>query len=170
MIFCSGGVWAAPKDKIEDEIPVFREVAPGIYRGAQPSAHGYDYLQSLGVKTIVNFRHEQDPIKWDEKQAKEREMQYVSLPWTIYGEYDRNLVKDYFEVMKDPANRPVFIHCRRGCERTSAMAALYYLKFEGLSDEEAFKKATAGIPIRWFFMPLVKKQYNVFKEEVKKSS
>ena len=33
------------------------EVAPGLYRGGQPSAEGIAWLKSKGVKTVLNLRH-----------------------------------------------------------------------------------------------------------------
>lgn len=155
---------AGRQSNIEDEIFAFAEVAPGFYRGGQPTEKGYEHLKALGVKTIINFRHEKDQIKWDKKQAKQNGMRYISLPWTIYGMHDREVVKQFLEIVKDPAAQPIFMHCRRGSERTSVMAALYYLQYEGLSEEGAFQKATEGFPIRWYWMPFVKKQYDSFKE------
>src|SRR5688572_19262426 len=32
------------------------EVAPGVYRGAQPTKEGYESLKKLGVKTIISLR------------------------------------------------------------------------------------------------------------------
>ena len=33
------------------------EVAPGLYRGGQPSAEGVAWLKSKGIKTVLNLRH-----------------------------------------------------------------------------------------------------------------
>ncbi len=33
------------------------EVAPGLYRGGQPSAEGVAWLKSKGFKTVLNLRH-----------------------------------------------------------------------------------------------------------------
>ena len=34
----------------------FARITAGIYRGAQPTREGYEYLKSQGFKTIISFR------------------------------------------------------------------------------------------------------------------
>ena len=89
-------------------------------------------------------------------------MKYIHIPWQITKKGKPEALGQFFEAMDDKTNRPVFFHCRRGAERTSVMSALYYIKYQGLSSEEAYEKATDGIPVRWFWKPVIKSKYKYY--------
>src|SRR5678809_966028 len=42
----------------EGDIPRFGILADGLYRGGQPTAQGFQFLKQKGIKTIINFRAE----------------------------------------------------------------------------------------------------------------
>ena len=41
-------------------IPRFEQVAPGLYRGGQPSPAGFVFLKWRGIRTVINLREELD--------------------------------------------------------------------------------------------------------------
>ena len=45
------------------DLPRFHEVAPGLYRGGQPTRAGFEHLKERGVKTVINLRDERDERK-----------------------------------------------------------------------------------------------------------
>ena len=49
-------------------------------------------------------------------------------------------VRRFFDLVRDPESRPVYFHCRRGCDRTGAMAALYRIEFDGWSNADAVRE------------------------------
>ena len=67
-------------------IPKFGEVSPQLYRGAQPSSEGLEYLASLGVEIIVNLRPGEHLD--EEQEAIRLGMRYVSIPWHCYHPND----------------------------------------------------------------------------------
>ncbi|MCB9799373.1 MAG: tyrosine-protein phosphatase [Candidatus Omnitrophica bacterium] len=147
-----------------DTIPEFSQMSSNLYRGGQPSKEGYAYLQSLGVKTIINFRHEKEVIERDRLLAEEYGMVQVSLPWTIYGEPKEEILTGFFDVLNRSEGRPVFFHCRRGSERTGVMAAMYYMKYENLSEKEAVRKALDGFPVLWRWKYFVARKIDFYKK------
>ena len=155
---------AVPQD---GGIPSFSEFAPGLYRGAQPTEEGYRRLKSLGIKTIVNFRNEKSEIEKEKKEAERLGMNYISIPWVIYRNASPTVAEKFLEAAGDPAKQPIFIHCQRGHERTGVMSALYYLRYEGLSEGEAYHKAFDRFPVRWYWEPFVKKKFDLFKSSAR---
>jgi hypothetical protein len=73
-------------------LPVFAGSVPGIknfdqvdarvYRGAQPTDEGLQYLAKLGVKTIVDLREAGDRSKAEERVVTGAGMKYVNVPMT----------------------------------------------------------------------------------------
>jgi len=145
-------------------VPRLTEVGSGIYRGAQPTEEGYRYLKSLGVKTIINFRHEKKWIDFGRDQAEQNGMQYVSLPWVIFKPLRSETVDPFFARIGAPENRPLFYHCKRGVERTGAFTFLYLMRQEKLSANEARRKAFEGYPQLLVWKPFVKARLRQIKK------
>jgi protein tyrosine/serine phosphatase len=49
-------------------------------------------------------------------------------------------LKAFFDVVLDPAKRPVFVHCAHGKDRTGTMCAVYRMEVDGWTPEKAFEE------------------------------
>lgn len=110
-------------------------VAPYIYRGAQPLPEGYTTLKKMGIRTVINLR-----TTSSEKQAVEAAgMRSVEVPLSVLNDINPKTVNEIIQIMKDPANQPIFLHCRQGQDRTGIIVAAYRMKVDGwsLADAEA---------------------------------
>jgi protein tyrosine/serine phosphatase len=100
------------------------KVADGLYLSGQPERVGFEYLKNNGVKTIINLRIEND----EEPMVRELGMNYAHIPidnMKILSKIPQSAIDQYFKVLNDPANYPIFFHCQRGADRTGAMAGFY---------------------------------------------
>lgn len=108
-------------------------IAPGIYRGAQPGAEGYGTLKKMGIRTVIDFRTTEN----ERRQVEEAGMHAIAVPIEMSRDGLREKVDRVVALMADPANQPVFIHCRHGQDRTGIVAAAYRMKVEGWSLKDA---------------------------------
>ncbi|MBT0652082.1 fused DSP-PTPase phosphatase/NAD kinase-like protein [Geomobilimonas luticola] len=108
-------------------------IAPGIYRGAQPGAEGYGTLKKMGIRTVIDFRTTDN----ERRQVEEAGMRAIAVPIEMSRDGLREKVDRVVALMADPANQPVFIHCRHGQDRTGIVAAAYRMKVEGWSLKDA---------------------------------
>src|SRR5262245_18869873 len=46
----------APETPSVKHIPRFQMITTGLYRGGQPEREGFEYLKKTGIKTVINFR------------------------------------------------------------------------------------------------------------------
>jgi tyrosine-protein phosphatase SIW14 len=142
-------VRAAP----EDDIVRFSMVADGLYRGGQPTAAGFEYLKANGVKTIVNLRAEDNS---ESQLVQALGMHYVQIPvdevWP-WSQLPEQAIARYFALVNNPANYPIFFHCRRGADRTGALAAMYRIAVQGWDASKAYEEAL-NIGMRWYFRGL----------------
>jgi tyrosine-protein phosphatase SIW14 len=125
-----------------DEVVNFGEVAPGIYRGAQPDAAGFKALHDLGVKTIVDLQtgHDDTPL------FAPKEFDVVRIPIHAGLSADTpsdEQVRAFFDVVTDEKRKPVFVHCAQGKDRTGTMCALYRMEVEGWTPERAIEEMHA---------------------------
>jgi len=118
--------WASAADS-HGALPL--EVAPGIFRSAQPDPAGLRAVQKRGVRTVVVLRTK---IPEEEREAAARlglELVHVPMDGTrmpSMEEVDRALT-----VILDASKRPVLLHCAHGEERTGAVIAAYRVVVEG---------------------------------------
>lgn len=121
------------------KLPVFK-VDETLYRGAQPSAKQFAAIRAMGVKTVVDLR---------ESNTEERAivgglgMKYVSIPMTASNANEGHII-EFLKVMSDPANHPVYLHCRLGADRSGMMHAVYRVVVLGWEKDEALREYTKG--------------------------
>jgi tyrosine-protein phosphatase SIW14 len=135
-------------------------LADGLYRGGQPDAKGFEFLKKQGFKTIINLRAEKD----EADTVKQLGMNYVQIPidnLKPWSKIPESAITKYFAVVNDPANYPIFFHCRRGADRTGALAAFYRIGAQGWDAKKAHSEAR-NIGMRWWFTT-VKQQVYDFK-------
>ena len=91
-----------------------------------------------------------DIIEAEVDYVKKMGVKHFHLPTEQVPEDET--VDAFLEIMKDPANRPVLIHCRDGEGRAVLFSAIYRVEFEGWDTERA-RKATRILSWRGGFRP-----------------
>ena len=125
-------------------VPNYDEVNKQLSRGAQPSAEGVTELATRGVVTIINLRPEsEDPsAAAREKAAAHSLMKHyepVALSkWFAPQEKD---ISRILNIISDPTEQPVFVHCQRGADRTGTVVAIYRITHDCWNAEEAIREA-----------------------------
>lgn len=108
-------------------------VAPGVLRGAEPGKEGYVTLKAMGVKTVIDMR-----TTANEKKAVETAgMNAVAIPIEMTRDGLKEKVDKVVALMADPANHPVYVHCRHGQDRTGIVVAAFRMKQQGWSLADA---------------------------------
>jgi protein tyrosine/serine phosphatase len=112
------------------------EVAPGLYRGGQPNAEGIAWLKSMGVKTVLNLRHYHGDT--EKRQVESAGLRYERMAVSSSDAPTTEEVSQFLAIARDPARRPLYVHCQHGVDRTGAMMAVYRMEDEGWSNLEAY--------------------------------
>jgi len=110
----------------------FAQIAPGLYRGAQPTVEGFATLQSLGIRTVINLR----AYHTDRLRARGLGFNYVHLFWRAWLPRDRQIAM-FLQLARDSAHHPVFVHCLHGADRTGVAIAAYRVVVEGWAVADA---------------------------------
>ncbi len=130
------------------------EVLPGeLYRSSEVSPEGLARLsQKHGIKMVIDLRtHDSD--KYDpedifrEAQAlRSVGVRHVNL--STGQTPDMETVDRFLEILDEPGNRPVLIHCYHGVGRTGLFVALYLMEYAGYSNEEAIHNVSRYYTLR----------------------
>src|SRR5579871_2440139 len=109
----------------------FHQVDNHFYRGAQPSDDGFRSLARLGVKTVVDLRLTDARSLHEQQVVTSLGMHYVAIPMHGLGRPTDEELKQTFALLQDSQAWPVFVHCRRGADRTGTIAACYRISHDG---------------------------------------
>lgn len=123
----------------------FRVVRPGVlYRSGQMTRQGLQrVIHDYGIKTIVSLRDGQSATdRAEEEFCKSEELNFVRILPSRWGDDGGSVpveegVRRFREVLSDPKNHPVLVHCFAGIHRAGSYSAVYRMEFEGWSNAQA---------------------------------
>lgn len=143
---------AAPSQASAPGVEHFYKVNGTLYRGAQPTEEGFESLAKLGVKTIIDLRETSDRSDWEEGIVRSAGMKYLAFPIAGLAAPSDRQIQDILKVLNDPSQGPVFVHCKRGKDRTGAIVACYRVQHDGWDNKKALKEAR-DLGMSWFEIP-----------------
>ena len=114
----------------------FGQIDEHYYRGAQPKGDDFRALGTLGVKMIIDLAKEGDPA--EEANAKAAGIKFVRIPMTTHDVPTPMVITQFLQLVNDPANQPVYVHCIGGKHRTGVMTAIYRMTVDGWNAAKAF--------------------------------
>ena len=103
----------------------FHQIGDTVYRGAQPTDEGIHYLSALGVTIVIDLREHDQRSLDEERLVTAAGMRYVNVPMTGMIPPTPDETNKILTILEDPASGPVFVHCKRGADRTGAVIAAY---------------------------------------------
>ena len=149
-----------------DQTKRLRVVTDGkFYRSGQLTAEGFrEAHRKYGFKTVINLQEEARdpliPVKAFGKPAVRQSQVLADLgvkAITIDGgeleidgkkdlpdDYRPPVVDEYLELLDNPENYPILIHCKAGLHRTGLMTAIYRMEYEGRTPGEAMDELRAN--------------------------
>jgi tyrosine-protein phosphatase SIW14 len=131
-------VWGA--DPQAPGIPNFHQVNERIFRGGQPSIEGWNSLAKMGVGTIIDLRREDEHSTQEEARAVEAAgMHYVNVPLNGVVSPPPEKIAKILALLDSPG--VVFVHCKRGADRTGAVIACYRIGHDHWDAKHALSEA-----------------------------
>ena len=119
----------------------FHTVLDGkLYRSAQPSAKQIEsYVQANGIRTIVNLRGEDPGQSWYRDEiATSKALGVTHVDFKMAS--SKILTPERAEALLDilrTAQKPIWIHCQSGADRTGLVSVMYSNQVAGIGEEKA---------------------------------
>jgi protein tyrosine phosphatase (PTP) superfamily phosphohydrolase (DUF442 family) len=114
----------------------FGKVNDNYYRGEQPTLEEFAQLKRFGIKTVIDLRH--DKLAKAEEQARSAGLQYFNIPLKASRMATPEQTDNFLKLVNDPANWPVYVHCKGGRHRTGGMTAIYRITHDGWTADQAY--------------------------------
>lgn len=146
---------SAPSQPIS--IKNFGKVNENYYRGSQPDAAQFQDLKRLGVKMVIDLR--KDKVEEASAWAKAAGLQYINIPLTTKRAASEDQSSYFLKLVNDPANWPIYVHCKGGRHRTGEMTAIYRITRDGWTANQAYQEMKKYDFEDSFFYPRTLKKY-----------
>jgi protein tyrosine/serine phosphatase len=131
---------AGPPAPSQRGIANFHPVTDRIWRGGQPKSYAWPGLAKLGVRTVLDLRRPGEHSTSAESLAVTGAgMSYVNFPMDSFGTPTAAQLGVALALLDGPG--PVFVHCRRGCDRTGTVIAAYRVSREHWANDRALAEA-----------------------------
>jgi tyrosine-protein phosphatase SIW14 len=130
-----------------------RVVEEGVlYRSGQLTPLGLEtVVRERGIKTVITLRAaripgEANPDAWEEAFCAARGLNHVRIPPRLWSANENGEIPAeqgvyrFLQVMDDPANHPVLVHCFAGIHRTGTMCAIFRIEYHRWSAERAINE------------------------------
>jgi tyrosine-protein phosphatase SIW14 len=137
-------------------LPNFGRVTESLYRGGQPTSDGLNELRAMGVEMVVNFRENRTETEKEKRKVESLGMKYTGIPWSANHDPSSVQIVEFLDLIRANPHTKIFVHCRRGADRTGVMIASYRIAVEHKSVAEAVSEMRQ-FHYDWFFRPHLKR-------------
>ncbi|MDE2446628.1 MAG: dual specificity protein phosphatase family protein [Alphaproteobacteria bacterium] len=131
--------WARPI--ILEGVTNLNQVAPNLYRSAQPTELGFKMLeQKLKIKADLNLRESQT----DEAALKSTKIKTLNVPMNAAFITTASVVTALRYIKAEQEKGPVLVHCLHGADRTGVVIAMYRIIYQGWTKQQAIDELKNG--------------------------
>ncbi len=109
---------------------------PGVATAGLPREEDFAAFARAGYRTVVDLCMPGEPRGYDEAQVvRAAGLEYVTIPFTKTS-LGATQIEEFRRLMRDPARRPVLVHCM-AANRVGGIMLPYLMLDEGMGEEEA---------------------------------
>lgn len=92
----------------------------------------------MGVKTVLSLRCGKRGSTIEKSATEQAGMRYENIPLSYWKVPTEATIDRFLELMDDPKNHPVFVHCFHGADRTGLLVATYRISRQGWTFQESY--------------------------------
>ncbi len=102
------------------------QIAPGVWRSAQPSPGQIAKLAKRGLKTVINLRGERDcgSYRLQQQACLKHGIKLINFPLKSRMVPTADVIRQASQLF-DNIEYPVLMHCKSGADRAGLMSVLY---------------------------------------------
>lgn len=114
----------------------FGQVNDNYFRGAQPDQKAIQRLDALGIKTVIDLQEQ--GVAAEPGWVQTAGMKYFNIPLSGSRPATEAQTARFLELVNDPQNWPVYVHCKVGKHRTGEMTGIYRINHDTWTADKAY--------------------------------
>jgi tyrosine-protein phosphatase SIW14 len=100
-------------------------------------------LDRYGIRTVVDLSAYNDPKRKSLHEEEARACRSMGVTWVPLSlppekPPGEDQISRWLDLMKNPVNHPVLVHCTHGIVRTGMMTAIYEMELKGADSRQTF--------------------------------
>jgi tyrosine-protein phosphatase SIW14 len=127
-------------DLLNLPIKNYRAVNSWLYRGAQPNLAQFQMLREAGFKSVICLRWNSRAVNFERSVVPPLGFNLYCIPLSYWVLPTRKEIDRFFSIVDNSENRPIYIHCLHGSDRTGMLVAMYRIARENWSADEAYEE------------------------------
>jgi tyrosine-protein phosphatase SIW14 len=119
----------------------FAEVNDHLYRGGVPSKIGLQELAAMHVTMVLDLREPGEGTDFEKQAVQLLGMKYVNVPLRPFSAPSQEQMDGLLSLLLHNDSERIFIHCRRGKDRTGTVVACYRMQHDHWDKRVALSEA-----------------------------
>ncbi len=119
----------------------FDEVNDHLYRGGVPSNIGLEELAAMHVSLIIDLREPGEGTDAEKQEVRMLGMKYMNLPFRPFSAPSQEQMDSVLSLLLHNDAERIFVHCRRGKDRTGTVIACYRIQHDRWDKRVALHEA-----------------------------
>jgi tyrosine-protein phosphatase SIW14 len=112
-----------------------------LYRGAVPSNIGLQELAAIHVSTVLDLREPGEGTDFEKSAVEALGMIYINIPLRPFSAPSQEQMTQILSLLQHNDSNRIFLHCRRGKDRTGTVVACYRMQHDGWDNQHALSEA-----------------------------
>jgi tyrosine-protein phosphatase SIW14 len=112
-----------------------------LYRGGAPTRVGLEELAAMHVSTIIDLREPGEGTDFEKEAVKRLGMTYINIPFRPFSAPSQEQMDQLLSLLLHDDSKRIFLHCRRGKDRTGTVIACYRMQHDGWDKRAALQEA-----------------------------
>lgn len=121
--------------------PVLYRVDDDVYRGRQPTREDIAILAKSGIRTVLDLRGVLDHKGWEQQAVEAAGMRYIRIGMSGFLAPTDHKIDKILALLDNPTLGPIFLHCRRGADRSGVVIACYRITHDHWTSAQAMEEA-----------------------------
>lgn len=153
IVFSSAGVVASAAAFNPEK------VSEGIFRGPRPAEADLRELSEAGIKTILSLESNPSVVEEEESACRSFNLAFINIPLSEMASPSKEDLQRAVDVIQKNREGGIYVHCRRGIDRTGYVIASFRILIENWTYDKAYKECCSfgHSPLVYFFWKSVLK-------------
>ncbi|MBC7541689.1 MAG: dual specificity protein phosphatase family protein [Candidatus Sericytochromatia bacterium] len=136
------GIFAKAPQAPAMDVQNFNKVHEWLYRGGYPDENALKVAVQLGIKTVISLQgkapFEAVMVAQEKANAAKLGITWINVPLPFKVEPPKAMIDQVLNTLANKQSQPCYLHCYHGRDRTGTLAAVYRIKYDGLTNDQAF--------------------------------